>query len=45
LEVLDPIPPGLDKNEFFARLRADLEAATARLIDEGRRELERNASA
>jgi 1-acyl-sn-glycerol-3-phosphate acyltransferase len=45
LEVLDPIPPGLDKNEFFARLRDALEAATARLIDEGKRELERNASA
>jgi 1-acyl-sn-glycerol-3-phosphate acyltransferase len=40
VEFLDPIPPGLDKNTFFARLQNDIEAATARLIAEGRRELE-----
>jgi 1-acyl-sn-glycerol-3-phosphate acyltransferase len=35
-EILDPIPPGLDKDEFFARLQSDIEDATARLIAEGR---------
>ena len=39
VEILDPIPPGLDRNEFFQRLQDDIEAATARLIGEGRREL------
>jgi 1-acyl-sn-glycerol-3-phosphate acyltransferase len=32
VEVLDPIPPGLDTDVFFARLQHDIEAATARLI-------------
>jgi len=35
-EILDPIPPGLDKDTFFARLQNDIETATARLIAEGR---------
>jgi 1-acyl-sn-glycerol-3-phosphate acyltransferase len=35
-EILDPIAPGLDKDAFFARLQNDIEAATARLIAEGR---------
>ena len=35
-EILDPIAPGLDKETFFARLQNDIEAATARLIAEGR---------
>ena len=35
-EILDPIPPGLDKETFFARLQNDIETATARLIAEGR---------
>jgi 1-acyl-sn-glycerol-3-phosphate acyltransferase len=39
LEVLDPIPPGLDKSEFTARLRDGIEAATACLVAEGEREL------
>jgi 1-acyl-sn-glycerol-3-phosphate acyltransferase len=39
LEVLDPIPPGLDRPAFAARLQGDIETATARLIAEGRREL------
>jgi 1-acyl-sn-glycerol-3-phosphate acyltransferase len=39
VEVLDPIPPGLDKDAFMARLQHDLEAATARLIEEGQREI------
>jgi len=32
VEVLDPIPPGLSKEEFFARLQRDIETATARLV-------------
>jgi 1-acyl-sn-glycerol-3-phosphate acyltransferase len=40
LEVLDPIPPGLDRQAFAARVEADIEAATARLIAEGERELQ-----
>jgi 1-acyl-sn-glycerol-3-phosphate acyltransferase len=39
VEVLDPILPGRDRNAFFADLEQKLEAATARLIDEGLREL------
>jgi 1-acyl-sn-glycerol-3-phosphate acyltransferase len=41
-EFLDPIPPGLDKAEFAARLQHDIETASARLVAEGQRELERN---
>ena len=37
VEILDPIMPGLAKDEFFKRLQDALETATARLIDEGRR--------
>jgi 1-acyl-sn-glycerol-3-phosphate acyltransferase len=40
VEVLDPIPPGLPKNAFFARVQSDIEAATARLVAEGKHELE-----
>jgi 1-acyl-sn-glycerol-3-phosphate acyltransferase len=39
-EILDPIGPGLDKDTFFARLQNDIEAATARLIAEGRAKME-----
>jgi 1-acyl-sn-glycerol-3-phosphate acyltransferase len=39
VEILDPIPPGLDKSEFFALLQERIEAATARLVAEGQREL------
>jgi 1-acyl-sn-glycerol-3-phosphate acyltransferase len=42
VEVLDPIAPGLNKDEFFERLQHDVEAATARLIAEGERELLEN---
>jgi len=45
VEVLDPIPPGLDSREFSERLQQTIEAATARLIDEGERELARSADA
>jgi 1-acyl-sn-glycerol-3-phosphate acyltransferase len=37
VEVLDPIPPGLEREAFFARLREEIEGATAQLIAEGRR--------
>ena len=39
LEVLDPIPPGLDKDAFAARVQADIETATARLVAEGESQL------
>jgi 1-acyl-sn-glycerol-3-phosphate acyltransferase len=39
VEVLDPIAPGLDRDAFFAKLQHDIEAATARLIAEGARDL------
>ena len=41
-EILDPIPPGLSKDAFAARLQEDVETATARLIAEGERELAKN---
>jgi len=34
VEVLDPIPPGLDRRTFLARLQSVTEEATARLIRE-----------
>ncbi len=37
LEILDPIAPGLDKETFFERLKSELETATARLIEEGKK--------
>jgi 1-acyl-sn-glycerol-3-phosphate acyltransferase len=39
VQILDPIPANLPKREFFARLRNDIEAATARLVAEGERDL------
>jgi 1-acyl-sn-glycerol-3-phosphate acyltransferase len=36
VEVLDPIPPGLEPRAFLARLQNDLETASARLIEEAR---------
>ncbi|HEX4553962.1 MAG TPA: lysophospholipid acyltransferase family protein [Xanthobacteraceae bacterium] len=39
VEILDPIAPGLAIDDFFARLQRDLEAATARLIAQGRRDI------
>jgi 1-acyl-sn-glycerol-3-phosphate acyltransferase len=44
-EILDPIPPGLDKDTFFARLQNDIETATARLIAEGQAKMKKNESA
>jgi 1-acyl-sn-glycerol-3-phosphate acyltransferase len=37
VEFLDPIPPGLERGAFFAKLQEEIETATARLIAEGRR--------
>ena len=37
VRVLDPIPPGLEQEAFMSRLQNDIETATARLVDEGRR--------
>lgn len=34
VEILDPIPPGLDKKAFIARLQDEIESATARLVAE-----------
>ena len=42
VEVLDPIPAGLDRDAFMARLQNDIETATARLIEEGQREIARH---
>jgi 1-acyl-sn-glycerol-3-phosphate acyltransferase len=39
VDILDPIPPGLDKEAFAARLHATIEEATAQLIAEGERDL------
>jgi 1-acyl-sn-glycerol-3-phosphate acyltransferase len=39
VEILDPIAPGLPIDVFFERLQRDLEAATARLIAQGRRDI------
>lgn len=41
VEILEPIPPGLDKQDFVKRLQDNIETATARLVAEGQRELER----
>jgi 1-acyl-sn-glycerol-3-phosphate acyltransferase len=38
VEVLPPIPPGLDRKVFFARLQSVLEEATAKLIQESGQE-------
>jgi 1-acyl-sn-glycerol-3-phosphate acyltransferase len=35
LVVLDPIPPGLERAEFAARLEREIETATGRLVAEG----------
>jgi 1-acyl-sn-glycerol-3-phosphate acyltransferase len=38
VEILDPIPPGLDKKTFAATLQDQIETATTRLLAEGARE-------
>ena len=41
VEILDPIPPGLDREVFFRRLQRDIESATAHLIAEGEQDVHR----
>jgi 1-acyl-sn-glycerol-3-phosphate acyltransferase len=41
-ELLDPIAPGLSKEEFAQALQQTIETATARLVAEGERELVRS---
>ncbi len=36
VEILDPIPPGLEQAAFFERLQRDIETATARLLVEAK---------
>ena len=36
IEFLPPIPAGLPRREFQERLESEIEAATARLVAEGR---------
>lgn len=43
LEILDPIPPGLDRQTFAERLREEMETATAKLVALGKQELGRDA--
>ena len=35
VEFLDPIPPGLERDVFFQRLKDEIEGATARLVAAG----------
>ncbi len=39
VEVLDPIPPGLPREEFFRLMQGGIEEASDRLLAEGRREI------
>ncbi|MEZ0169205.1 lysophospholipid acyltransferase family protein [Microvirga sp. TS319] len=39
VEILDPIAPGLPREEFFRRVQTDIEDSSSRLLAEGRREL------
>jgi len=38
VEFLDPVPPGLQRNEFLTEISGRIEAATDRLVAEGRAE-------
>jgi 1-acyl-sn-glycerol-3-phosphate acyltransferase len=40
VEMLEPIPPGLKRDEFFRKLQDAIEPATARLVEAGFRERE-----
>ena len=44
IEFLDPIPPGLPKDEFVARLTEAVEARTAELVAEATRQPARRAT-
>jgi 1-acyl-sn-glycerol-3-phosphate acyltransferase len=35
VEILDPIPPGLPRDEFFPRVQQDIETASDKLLREG----------
>jgi 1-acyl-sn-glycerol-3-phosphate acyltransferase len=39
VEILDPIASGIDKGAFAERLQTSIETATARLVEQGEREL------
>jgi 1-acyl-sn-glycerol-3-phosphate acyltransferase len=39
IEILDLIPPGLPRDEFFKLMQGGIEEASNRLLDEGRKEL------
>ncbi|RTL53530.1 MAG: 1-acyl-sn-glycerol-3-phosphate acyltransferase [Bradyrhizobiaceae bacterium] len=41
IEFLDPIAPGLSRDEFTKRVSADIETATARLVEDAREEQRR----
>jgi 1-acyl-sn-glycerol-3-phosphate acyltransferase len=38
VEFLDPLPPGLTRKDFIARIAASIEDATNRLVEAARRE-------
>ena len=38
VEFLDPLPPGLPKDEFLSRVQTAIEGATARIVEAGRKE-------
>lgn len=40
VEFLDPLPPGLPKDEFLSRVESAIEGATGRLVEAGRTEQE-----
>ena len=41
VEFLDPVPPGLPRDEFLARIASVIEEATTRLVEASRREQEK----
>jgi 1-acyl-sn-glycerol-3-phosphate acyltransferase len=43
VEILEPIPPGLNRRVFFRRLKGDIETATAALVAQGLHERDENA--
>ena len=40
VEFLDPLPPGLPKDQFLSRVQTAIEEATSRLVEAGRKEQE-----
>jgi 1-acyl-sn-glycerol-3-phosphate acyltransferase len=45
MEILPPIPPGLDRDVFFARMQNEIESSSNRLLAEGRAALGQNTPA